>query len=78
MAFRLSKASKRLLTQSTGIDYKYQVAIPLDKVLEQVPLKNRQRYKIKSVREISPRGSVYLQVGRILSLSKVKKLIGKI
>lgn len=78
MTFRLNKKTEQFLTESTGIDYCRQVVTPMEQTLKGITVEKRKSYFCKSAQKVSPRGSVYLQVGRVLSFQKVKNLIEKI
>lgn len=78
MTFRLNKKTEKLLTESTGIEYSRQIVMPMEQTFKGISEEKRKCYQCKSEQKISPRGSIYLQVGRVLSFRKVKNLIEKI
>lgn len=75
MKFTLSKDSRLLIQQSTGLNYTDQCVTAISDTRK--GLKTNE-YKIRNARDVAPRGSIYLQMGRIMSLRKVKSYLKKI
>lgn len=74
MNFKLSNETRRNLKISTGHDYAVLTTRPIGSFHG---MKNASKSRLVSShpRIIKPRGSVYLQLGRILPLSEVRKFI---
>lgn len=70
MYFSLSKESRVLLQQSTGLDSLQLTKTPISKISVR-----SNNYRSRSKREIQPRGSILLRMGRLLSLNKVKSYL---
>ena len=76
MYFSLSNESRVLLQQSTGLNSAQLSSTPISKLN---PNPNISRdYRVKNKREIQPRGSILLRMGRLLPLSKVKSYLKRI
>jgi hypothetical protein len=71
MYFSLSKESRVLLQQSTGLNNMQLTTTPIS----QITAKNNSDYRVRSKREIKPRGSILLRMGRLMVLSKVKSYL---
>ncbi|MBQ4161544.1 MAG: hypothetical protein IJD84_01430 [Parabacteroides sp.] len=78
MAFTLSGEMRDKIQNTTGLSHFDQQNIPVVELSDCEMEKHRKLYACKKSRVIPPRGSVYLQMGRILSLTKVKKFLSKI
>ena len=76
MKFSLSNDSRTLIQQSTGLDYAHQRCTAISNVDSK--RHGNSAYKIKDSRDVAPRGSIYLQMGRIMSLHKVKSYLKRI
>lgn len=76
MKFSLSNDSRTLIQQSTGLDYAHQCSTAISNVDSKGH--GNSAYKIKDSRDVAPRGSIYLQMGRIMSLHKVKSYLKRI
>lgn len=71
MNFSLSHESRMLIQQSTQLDSKRQCSTSIRGIETN---KNRD-YIVKTPRDVSPRGSIYLQMGRIIPLRKIKSYL---
>ena len=73
MKFALSQETSNLIQQSSSLDYKHQRSTSIC----DVRTKNHQNsdYIVKEPRDVAPRGSIYLQMGRIMSLRKIKSYL---
>lgn len=78
MEFSLSNDTRVLIQRSTGLDMMQQRSVPLSEIHEKDSSEGRKCYRIKKPRDLKPRGSVYLQMGRVLSLKTVKSYLEKI
>lgn len=78
MVFTLSKETRGFIKDSTGMSPIEQKSIPLKEYGKMTSESQKKLYSCKNSRVIPPRGSVYLQMGRILSLSKVKRFLSRI
>ncbi|MBQ8721613.1 MAG: hypothetical protein IJY67_05650 [Paludibacteraceae bacterium] len=76
MKFSLSAESRKLIQKTTNLDFLQQRTVSISKGKEKVY--TNSEYKIKELRDVAPRGSIYLQMGRIMSLRKVKSYLKKI
>ena len=76
MKFSLSNDSRTLIQKSTGLDYAHQRCTAISNVDSK--RHGNSAYKIKDSRDVAPRGSIYLQMGRIMSLHKVKSYLKRI
>lgn len=76
MNFTLSNVSRSLIQQSTGLDYTRQCSTAISDVKKEKH--KTDDYEIRNARDVAPRGSIYLQMGRIMSLRKVKSYLKKI
>lgn len=76
--FKLSIKTKELLQESTGLNYETLATKPIAEILKLIPHTNKKKFSHKRVKQLSPRGSVYLYLGRILSLKNVRRIIAKI
>lgn len=76
MKFSLSAESRRLIQETTKLNFVQQCTISISKGKEKEY--TNSEYKIKEPRDVAPRGSIYLQMGRIMSLRKVKSYLKKI
>lgn len=70
MYFSLRSESRELLQQSTGLDSLQLTKTPISKISAR-----SNNYRSRSKREIQPRGSILLRMGRLLSLNKVKSYL---
>lgn len=73
MNFTLSNDSRTLIERSTGLTCAQQCSTSFSNVRSVSHVKSD--YKMKEQRDVAPRGSIYLQMGRILSLKKVKSFL---
>ncbi len=78
MMFKLSEKSTMLIQQSTLLDSKSQMLHPIAESLCGTDVNRTRKYACHHSRVIAPRGSVYLQINRLLSLKEVKDFISKI
>lgn len=70
MRFNFSKEARRANEKYMGISYMEQSRIPMDMLDKKVtPCKK------ESVRQVTPRGSVYLQMNRKASVASIRKII---
>lgn len=76
MKFSLSDDSRLLIQQSTGMDCAHLCLTAISDI--KTDLQANKDYKIKEPRDVAPRGSIYLQMNRILSLRKVKSYLKRI
>ena len=76
MNFKLSAETRKNLQVSTGHDYATLTTRPLSS-FHAVGDSSNSRLASSHPRIIKPRGSVYLQLGRILHLSEVRRFIFK-
>ena len=76
MKFSLSDDSRMLIQQSTGLDYAHLCFTAISDVDSKTH--GNSTYKIKDPQDVVPRGSIYLQMGRIMSLHKVKSYLKRI
>lgn len=74
MNYKLSDETRKNLKVSTGYDYATLTTRPLSS-FHAVSGSSNSRLASSHHRIIKPRGSVYLQLGRILHLSEVRKFI---
>lgn len=76
ITYKLSKETRRNLNVSTGHDYAVLTTRPIGtfRVAEGA---TTSHLVSSHPRVIKPRGSIYLQLGRVLSMSKVRKSIFK-
>lgn len=73
MKFALSQVTSNLIQQSSNLDYKHQCSTSICDVRTK-PHQNSD-YIVKEPRDVAPRGSIYLQMGRIMSLRKIKSYL---
>ena len=73
MKFVLSQETSNLIQQSSNLDYKHQCSTSICDVRAKT-CQNRD-YIVKEPRDVAPRGSIYLQMGRIMSLRKIKSYL---
>ena len=78
MSFSLSSETRNLIHESTGLSPIEQVSVPVNGYSEHVSELQKKLYSCEKSRVVSPRGSVYLYLGRILSYKKVKRFLAKI
>lgn len=78
MKFSLSNDTRALIQRSTGLNRAQQQSVPLSEIHENDSSEGRNCYRIKKPRDLKPRGSVYLQMGRVLSLKTVKSYLKRI
>ncbi len=71
MNFSLSHESRVLIQQSTQLDSERQCSTS---IRGRKTNKNSD-YIVKDPRDVRPRGSIYLQMGRILPLRKIKSYL---
>lgn len=76
MNFSLSNDSRALIQQSTGLDNVQQCSTTIFGT--KTSTQGNRDYKIKNARDVAPRGSIYLQMGRIIPLLKIKSYLKKI
>lgn len=76
MNYKLSNETRRNLKASTGHDYTILTTRPIGS-FHAVKSPSTSHLVSSRPRVIKPRGSVYLQLGRILSMSEVRKSIFK-
>ncbi len=69
MDFTLSKESCRLIQQSSKLDYSHQRSTS---IYSGITAHRNRDYMVKEPRDVAPRGSIYLQMGRIMPLRKIK------
>ena len=75
--FKLSIETKELLHESTGLDYNALTTRPISDIIGSISAINKKKFSHKGTKHLSPRGSVYLYLGRILSLEDVRRIISK-
>ena len=73
MKFALSQETSNLIQQSSSLDYKHQRSTSIDDV--RTKIHQNSDYIVKEPRDVAPRGSIYLQMGRIMSLRKIKSYL---
>lgn len=78
MKFSLNNDTRALIQRSTGLNRAQQQSVPLSEIHENGSSEGRNCYRIKKLRDLKPRGSVYLQMGRVLSLKTVKSYLKRI
>lgn len=78
MKFSLSNDTRALIQRSTGLNRAQQQSVPLSEIHGNGSPEGRSCYRIKEPRDLKPRGSVYLQMGRVLSLQTVKSYLKRI
>ena len=76
MNYKLSEETRKNLQISTGYDYATLTTRPLATFKARRDASD-SRLASSNPRIIKPRGSVYLQLGRVLRLSTVRKFIFK-
>ena len=76
MNYKLSEETRRNLKSSTGQDYIVLTTRPINS-FGGVDSISGSRLTTSHPRIIKPRGSVYLQMGRILTMSEVRRSIFK-
>lgn len=72
MKFSLSNDSRELIMQSTGLNHDLQCSTVITGINAATKKSRAEEYKVKGSKDVTPRGSIYLQMGRIMSLLKVK------
>ncbi len=75
MNYKLSNETRRNLKVSTGCDYAVLTKRPIVSFRAGRCTSSGSLLLSSNPRIIKPRGSVYLQLGRILSLSEIRKSI---
>lgn len=75
MRFKLSNETLRAVEKSTGCDYPSLVNRPMHGCPSAYSVDAERRHIKENSHIIPPRGSVYLQMGRVTSLDVVKKFI---
>lgn len=75
MKFSLSNDSRELIMQSTGLNHDLQCSTAISGINDATKRCGAEGYQIKESKDVSPRGSIYLQMGRVLSLKKVKSYL---
>ncbi len=73
MKFVLSKETSDLIQQSSRLDYKHQRSTSICEVKTKVH--QNSDYIVKEPRDVAPRGSIYLQMGRIMPLRRIKSYL---
>lgn len=73
MKFALSQETSNLIQQSSSLDYKHQRSTSIYDV--RTKIHQNSDYIVKEPRDVAPRGSIYLQMGRIMSLRKIKSYL---
>lgn len=76
MKFSLSNDSRQLIQQSTGLDCVSQCSTSI--YSPKADVRTNKDYRIRESRDVAPRGSIYLQMNRVLSLRKVKSYLKRI
>ena len=76
MKFVLSQETSNLIQQSSNLDYKHQRSTSICDV--KTKAHQNSDYVVKEPRDVAPRGSIYLQMGRIMPLQKIKSYLGGI
>ena len=74
MRFTLSNETRHAVEKSTGREYSELVKQPMHG-LNGGDLATEKRHETRNCRIIPPRGSVYLQMGRVTPLDVVKRMI---
>jgi len=72
MAFNLNNRTTKIIEEVTGFGEAQQRILPLAEYSMTIDIDEKREYRCKKTRTINPRGSIYLLIGRILSLKKVK------
>lgn len=72
MAFNLDNRTTKIIEEVTGLEGYRQQMLPLAEYSTTINVEEKREYRCRKIKAISPRGSVYLLIGRILSLKKVK------
>ena len=70
MFFNISDDARKANERSLGVKYSEMERIPMDKLDETIP-----KGRCESARQVSPRGSVYLQLGRKGNIKLLEKII---
>lgn len=78
MKFALSKDTRALIQCSTGLDSVQQCSIPISEIHSRKHVDRKYCCPSKKAKDLKPRGSIYLQMGRILSLKAVKSYLKSI
>ena len=73
MKFILSVDTRRLIQQSTGLDYMNQCSTTISRI--NTVVEKKHDYVINAPRDVVPRGSLYFQMGRIMRLRTVKSYL---
>ena len=73
MSFALSSQTRGLIQHSTCLNHAQQCHTVITQLKSATT--ERRDYKVKGGRDIAPRGSIYLQMGRGMSLKKVKSYL---
>ncbi len=73
MKFALSQETSNLIQQSSSLGYKHQRSTSICDV--RTKIHQNSDYIVKEPRDVAPRGSIYLQMGRIMSLRKIKSYL---
>ena len=76
MKFSLSEETRMLIQQSTDLDPVRQRSASFPEM--RTSRKRNRDYQVISARELAPRGSVYLQMGRVISFAKIKDYLKSI
>lgn len=77
MAYKLSPETRESIARSTGMNRTQQTSTPISGVASASGTMTAS-YLVDKPKDIAPRGSIYLQMNRILSLKKVRKYIQSI
>ena len=76
MNFSLSPESRILIQQSSNLDCRHQCSTAL--YGSESKENTKRDYIVKEPRDVAPRGSIYLQMGRIFPLRKIKSYLKNI
>lgn len=76
MRFALSSETRGMIQHSTGLNHAQQCNTAITQM--KAATSESSDYQVKGGRDIAPRGSIYLQMGRVMSLKKVKSYLKSI
>lgn len=76
MKFALSNETREMIQNSTGLNPVQQCRTALTQM--KCATTDSKDYRAKGGHDIAPRGSIYLQMGRVMSLKKIKSYLKSI
>lgn len=77
MDYKLSNETRRNIKCTTGYDYATLTTSPLASFHAMRDSSAKHLSPSRQATIIKPRGSIYLQLGRVISVSKIKKMFFK-